>query len=496
MAVSCGGIVCGVGFFLAFMLLTEMIESSTEMQSQSDVSTASGGVVFTGRYSLTSDDDNLSGESRQIEGPCQLRGLSKSAGVADLSITNVELRFRQDSIESELNLNSGLLIEQEKDVLEFFGRGRTSPFLFPLINSEQECDIDGSKIEFRRPSIGGLMTSTGEISSSQCKFKITFELTQVNLLRLKRKIVNYSIVSNAISLGLTKLFVDQIRLLDSNSNFSRIALGFVVMQGITDSIDSMINFFIGLSIQFLFNIFIIISLFKFILFSFFEMRMLILAWRQQNANEINSMDPYDSSRIERNWVQTRLYIPMIISLFAIIFYPTIAFVPLVLISQLYWVPQIVHDVVKGHKSPLSPRFVIGVAVARSILPMYVWGCPDTIFNGDVIPSPGGGPSVAFFIAFFQIVQVTLVLTQQRFGPRWFVPWICLPHVYNYYRKIDLDEEFGVPECVVCMSEIDLKNVKDTVVTPCGHLFHSQCLGEWMNLRHECPLCRRELPPIT
>ena len=127
----------------------------------------------------------------------------------------------------------------------------------------------------------------------------------------------------------------------------------------------------------------------------------------------------------------------------------------------------------------------------------MWGCPESIFNGEVIFRPPGGPGVAVFIFISQVVQVGLLLTQRKFGPRWFVPWMCLPHVYNYYRKIELDEEFGVPECVVCMSEIDLKNErKDTVITPCGHLFHSQCLGEWMNMRQECPLCRRELPPIT
>ena len=49
----------------------------------------------------------------------------------------------------------------------------------------------------------------------------------------------------------------------------------------------------------------------------------------------------------------------------------------------------------------------------------------------------------------------VIVLQRRFGPRWFVPWICLPHVYNYYRVVLPDEEHGAPECVICMNEIDL-----------------------------------------
>ena len=497
MALSCGGILCGVGFFVGFMILSEMIDSATDMENDAATTSAFGGVVFTGQYTFSLETGNDPANYRQVLGQCQLRGVSKPVGAADMAVTSIELKLRHDSVESEVSLHSGLLMEKEPNVLEFFGKGETHPFMFPLLDSESSCELDSVKIEFQKPQGSGMMTSVGRVSSEQCKFNIEFNLVQVNLVRLKRKIVHYSILNNAVSLGLIKLFIDQIRILDSSSNFARVAIASVIMQAIADSLDSMLNFFIGLSIQFLFNIFIIISLFKFILFSFFEMRMIILAWRQLHANDINSMDPYDASRIERNWVQLRLYLPLVSCLFLLMVYPGYAMVPIAIISQLYWVPQIIHDAIKGHKSPLTNQFVVGVSLCRVILPLYIWGCPQSIFSGEVIPAPPGGPTVAVVIAILQAIQVGLLLTQKMFGPRWFVPWMCLPNVYNYYRKIDVDEEFGVPECVVCMSEIDLKSDrKETLLTPCGHLFHSQCLGEWMNLRQECPLCRRELPPIT
>ncbi|RWW25637.1 hypothetical protein GW17_00010013 [Ensete ventricosum] len=32
------------------------------------------------------------------------------------------------------------------------------------------------------------------------------------------------------------------------------------------------------------------------------------------------------------------------------------------------------------------------------------------------------------------------------------------------------------------------------VTPCDHCFHSGCLQRWMDIKMECPTCRRSLPP--
>ena len=37
--------------------------------------------------------------------------------------------------------------------------------------------------------------------------------------------------------------------------------------------------------------------------------------------------------------------------------------------------------------------------------------------------------------------------------------------------------------------------KEYMITPCKHVFHSLCLTSWMNLKHECPYCRRIIPPL-
>lgn len=47
-------------------------------------------------------------------------------------------------------------------------------------------------------------------------------------------------------------------------------------------------------------------------------------------------------------------------------------------------------------------------------------------------------------------------------------------------------------CAVCIDEI-----KDSVrKLPCGHIFHSQCIEQWLTTHHaSCPMCKRHLKKI-
>lgn len=54
-----------------------------------------------------------------------------------------------------------------------------------------------------------------------------------------------------------------------------------------------------------------------------------------------------------------------------------------------------------------------------------------------------------------------------------------------------DDELEPPECPICQEEFVPNNTIKK--TPCGHLFHEQCLGEWLeNYGKICPLCRKDL----
>ncbi|KAK6587615.1 RING-H2 finger containing membrane associated [Cryptosporidium xiaoi] len=55
------------------------------------------------------------------------------------------------------------------------------------------------------------------------------------------------------------------------------------------------------------------------------------------------------------------------------------------------------------------------------------------------------------------------------------------------------------QCVICMANVlVLNNFEDEmcgVCTPCSHIFHQKCLKKWMDIKLECPTCRRMIPPF-
>merc|ERR1712083_513736 len=54
-----------------------------------------------------------------------------------------------------------------------------------------------------------------------------------------------------------------------------------------------------------------------------------------------------------------------------------------------------------------------------------------------------------------------------------------------------EEDKQPAECCVCQSCFD--TVRPIKRTPCGHFFHEECLGTWLeNFAKSCPLCRTNL----
>ncbi|CAI7928358.1 unnamed protein product [Closterium sp. NIES-54] len=79
----------------------------------------------------------------------------------------------------------------------------------------------------------------------------------------------------------------------------------------------------------------------------------------------------------------------------------------------------------------------------------------------------------------------------------------LPEKYSYFRRVsclmrqssDADDS-GPADCVICMTPVPItSHSMDRMVTPCDHMFHTACLQRWMDIKMECPTCRRCLPPV-
>ena len=72
--------------------------------------------------------------------------------------------------------------------------------------------------------------------------------------------------------------------------------------------------------------------------------------------------------------------------------------------------------------------------------------------------------------------------------------------YNYHRGwYEIVKARGDQECVICMAMISnehmLTGCPEIVVTPCDHVFHTECLQSWNDYKMDCPTCRRELSGV-
>ena len=46
------------------------------------------------------------------------------------------------------------------------------------------------------------------------------------------------------------------------------------------------------------------------------------------------------------------------------------------------------------------------------------------------------------------------------------------------------------KCLICLDEF--KNGQKSIVLPCTHLFHSECIKKWMKKENFCPLCKNKI----
>jgi ribosomal protein S27E len=59
-----------------------------------------------------------------------------------------------------------------------------------------------------------------------------------------------------------------------------------------------------------------------------------------------------------------------------------------------------------------------------------------------------------------------------------------------YCKKDKNGKIELPSCCICLN--DIQKDEETVLLPCGHMFHWNCCLNWLKNNNTCPMCRFEL----
>lgn len=162
-----------------------------------------------------------------------------------------------------------------------------------------------------------------------------------------------------------------------------------------------------------------------------------------------------------------------------------------IINSFIFLPEIVYHSVRGQKVSLDYRFIL-FCLSNQIYVIYFKVCPENIFRES--PNYLLGYCMAGILAF----QVFLLIGQIYVSPRFFIPGILLPKHHNYFNEKAITKSIEMKtnnECYICLDEMAHENKKKIklMVTPCHHVFHADCLKNWMAVKMECPMDRKKLP---
>lgn len=350
------------------------------------------------------------------------------------------------------------------------------------ISSVSSTQTDGDHDHYH---IEGLMESPSVDDDGDCFSPLLLNATSINIEVYYNKAVNYTLMVTFISFLQVLLLIRQMEHSNTQSGAAKVSILMIGQQAIMDAYLCLLHLTAGILVESLFNAFATAAFFKFVVFSIFEMRYLLAIWKA--SRPMNSGEGWETMRRELSVLYSRFYGILLGGI--LIMYEFHRFIrPILLLMYSFWIPQIISNVVRDSRKPLHPHYILGMTVTRLAIPLYIFGCEKNFMR--IEPDKDWCACLAAFMG----LQASVLLLQHYFGSRCFIPRQVLPKKYSYYRRFDQDICHST-DCVICMTVIDHRqHSHECMVTPCDHFFHSGCLQRWMDIKMECPTCRRSLPP--
>ncbi|KAL2610680.1 hypothetical protein R1flu_029253 [Riccia fluitans] len=355
-------------------------------------------------------------------------------------------------------------------------------------------DYKSGEREHQVCEMQGLMEGPMVDEDGECFSPLAVNATSVNVEVYYNKAVNYTLMVTFISFLQVLFLIRQMEHSNTQSGAAKVSLLMIGQQAIMDAYLCLLHLTAGILVESLFNAFATAAFFKFVIFSIFEMRYLLAIWKARRP--VSNGEGWEAMRRELSVLYSRFYgfllggILIMYELHSLLLYVLILF-------YLFWIPQIVANVVRDLRKPLHPHYILGMTVTRLAIPLYTFGCPNNFMRVET------SFSWCIWLVALSFFQAGVLLLQHYMGARCFIPRQLLPEKYCYYRRLDRssvtsggEDEAFVIDCVICMALVDTASRStECMVTPCDHVFHSGCLQRWMDIKMECPTCRRALPPV-
>ncbi|KAH9566364.1 hypothetical protein CY35_04G126700 [Sphagnum magellanicum] len=484
------------GKFLAFKKTTgnivfELISSATDLHG---IHYVQGEVVLRDGVYITDEDLQMKMEGVYVWPFRQLRMVLTSA-------IDSNINRREDFIQSSPYHLLGMLQDSPEDYTRHLKKSTSIAKLGKVCRIQLVTQVstvlsdDKSKHDQQICEIQGRVEAPMmDNEQGECFSSLVVNATSVNVEVYYNKAVNYTLMVTFISFLQVLFLIRQMEHSSTQSGAAKVSLLMIGQQAMMDAYLCLLHLTAGILVESLFNAFATVAFFKFVIFSIFEMRYLLAIWKAQRP--VASGEGWETMRRELTVLYTRFYgfllggILIMYELHNLLHY-------ILLFFYSFWIPQIVASVVRDARKPLHPHYIMGVTFTRLAIPLYTFGCPKNFMGVET------NLEWCIGLTTFLALQAAILLLQHYLGARCFIPHQMLPEKYSYFRRVQTSslqivgaDETIVVDCVICMASVDMtQQSTECMVTPCDHFFHAGCLQRWMDIKMECPTCRRPLPPM-
>lgn len=189
---------------------------------------------------------------------------------------------------------------------------------------------------------------------------------------------------------------------------------------------------------------------------------------------------------------------------------------IILVSTTF-VSQILYNIrLKDKQNSIPLKSIISLTLSRLFIPLYMKGFKNNVFMAST------NYFFCFALVVSHIVQIIILSLQSKYGGDFLIPKRCQSNYYHYktnVRSIARKHfDFYKNQCAICLcpfvdnievlrNSINTRNIfklirdrlfyKQVYImqTPCCHFFHIECLTSWIELKKECPICRKKLPRL-
>ncbi|OMJ89343.1 hypothetical protein SteCoe_8547 [Stentor coeruleus] len=334
---------------------------------------------------------------------------------------------------------------------------------------------------------------TLHLADDNLKFNITITAKVQKEEDLQEPIVSYSFVITCIGVALIFSFSKHSQDCINSENFARkTSIEFLMLQSAVDLCLSIWHLYLSTIYYKAFDYLMLAAFMNFAVYLIINGKLIMSVYRAHNPS--SAQDGHEAFR-RRLSIFESFQIILITSLIPIIILAGKYMIFIILAMHSY-IPQIILSASKGYKFSIKPTVIIVITISRMILLLYIFGLSDNFTS--IMPNY----EFCVIIICLLVLQLVIVLLQNK-HPRFFIPKICRPKVYSYFKDHNEEKLQDKTECIICMTELNLAghdnneviNFSRTMHTPCRHMFHEDCLSNWMSVKMECPTCRTPLPLI-